>query len=110
MVRWQHKPRVHGIGASSLEHLRTMMERGDKLIGTISDDEDNLGAAMLDDLGPIDTRPLTQEVSRCYSEVFEHFFQRLDKPDDERDFEKQRTRLGFLKALPNRKKRPLSDF
>ncbi len=65
---------------------------------------------MIQHFGPIDLRILSHEVQRCYNEVFELLFQKLDSPDDAKDFDKRGTKLHVLKAMMKTPKTPLGDF
>jgi hypothetical protein len=85
------------------------MRKGDEYIGII-DNEKALAKSMVDILGPIDTRVLTQEVSRCYTEVFEHLFSHLDRPHTDKDFESEGSKLKLLKDLFEHSKRTMQDF
>lgn len=82
---------------------------GKKHLGVI-DNEKELDDSMVSHFGAIDTRLLGAEVQRCYGEVFESLFQRLDSPDNAQDFEKRGTKLHALKAMMNATKCTLEDF
>jgi tetratricopeptide (TPR) repeat protein len=92
-----------------IARLTVLMKEGDARIGII-DDELGLGDRMLEHLGPIDTRYLTFEVNRCFSEVFEHFFSHLHKPDDETDFTTRGHKLWLLASLYEASKTDISRF
>jgi hypothetical protein len=93
----------------AMSRIKDAMKEGDKHTGLI-DDEAALSKSMKKLFGPIDTRFLTHEVNRCYTEVFEHLFSHLDAPDDEEDFKKEGTKLNLLKEMSDYPKKPLSDF
>ncbi len=106
-VASQKQQRAYNEWAMTL--LKKAMKEGDVHTGVI-DDEVSLGKSMENNFGPIDTRLLTQEVHRCYTEVFEHLFSHLDKPDNENDFEKPGAKLKLLRDLFAFQKKDPQDF
>ena len=93
----------------AVAQVKSGYEEGKKHIGVI-DDEKKLGEAMISHFGSIDTRLLGHEAQRCYSEVFELLFERLDKPGDPEDFGEQGNKLYVLSKLMEAKKRTLAEF
>lgn len=73
------------------------------------DDERKIGKALIEHLGPLDLRHLTSEVQRCYSEVFEYLYGRLDRPGSANDFESDKNKLYVLKEMFDAEKTPLDD-
>ncbi len=81
-----------------MSKMKDAMKLGDEHTGII-DNEIALCDGMIKIFGEIDTRLLTHEVNRCYSEVFEHLFSHLHKPSDEKDFETKGSKLRLLKKM-----------
>lgn len=92
----------------ALERIREAYVHGLDHVGII-DDETEIGEVLSAWLGPIDSRYLTAEVQRCYSEVFEYLYGHLDKPGDKKDFEAKGNKLYVLKQLMDREKQVVSD-
>ena len=92
-----------------MDRMKAAMEIGDRYTGII-DKEIDLCNNMLYIFGQIDTRFLTQEVNRCYSEVFEHLFSHLHKPKSEKDFEREGSKLKLLKDIFEHNKLSVQNF
>ena len=95
----------------AISQVRKGYKNGSEHAGII-DDEEKIARALIDDFGPIDTRLLSSEVQRTYSEVFELLFERLDKPskDEKKDYKNKGGKLYTLKAMMDITKKSLSEF
>lgn len=93
----------------ALQEVREGFDEGKKHTGVI-DDEPALGDAMVKRFGPIDMKLINQEVQRCYSEVFELLYQKLDSPSDPKDFDKRGSKLYVLAQMMQTAKVQLSEF
>ncbi len=68
--------------------------------------------ALIEQLGPIDQRFLTTEVSRCYQEVMGKYLadNQLNPPKTEESFEEPGNKMHTLKAMYDKTKKKLTDF
>lgn len=94
----------------AMEAIETGYKHSRQHVGVVTDDEKKIANVLVSNLGPVDPRLLTNEVHRCYSEVFEDMFKKLKGPSDEKDFEKDGSKLRVLKDVFEMQKRALSDF
>lgn len=102
-VAQQRRYNQHAMAA-----IQTGYKAGVEHAGFI-DNERKIGKALIDHLGPLDLRHLTSEVQRCYSEVFEYLYGRLDRPGSANDFESDKNKLYVLKEMFDADKTPLDD-
>ena len=86
----------------AMASIQKCYKAGQKHSGFI-DNEQKIGRALIDNLGPLDLRHLTSEVQRCYSEVFEYLYGRLDRPGKADDFESNTNKLYVLKEMSEAK-------
>ena len=93
-----------------MSQMKEAMKAGNANTSFYWDNEVTLCNNMKTIFGQIDTRYLTFEVNRCYSEVFEELFKHLHSPKNENDFEKEGSKLKLLKEIFEHKKISIQDF
>jgi hypothetical protein len=93
----------------AMHRIRAGYESGGDYIGVI-DDEEKLGDSLVDNFRQIDMRFLSHEVQRCYSEVFDTLYARLDKPGSAKDFDSRGNKLNVLSRMLDSEKLAPSNF
>lgn len=96
---WWALRRVESCFSAALKHK-----------GTVWDDKDKMGLALIEEIGEVNPALLSAEVSRAYSEVLEHFMSKLEAPDAGASFDKAGSRLHALKQIATHSKKKLSAF
>ena len=95
--------------AWAMSQIRLVYENGEDETGAFGDPE-KLGALMVQFLGGIDTRYLTADVQRCYTEVFEYLFKALKGPKNKQDFKTKGRKLKVLSDIFDKLKKTPVDF
>jgi hypothetical protein len=95
--------------AWAMKQIRLGYENGEDETGAFGDEE-KLGALMVQFLGGIDTRYLTADVQRCYTEVFEYLFKGLKGPKNKQDFKTKGRKLKVLSDIFEKLKKTPADF
>ena len=95
--------------AWAMKQIREGFEKGEDETGILGDEEE-LGVLMVKHLGPVDSRFLTSDVQRCYTEVFEYLFQELKGPKNKEDFKTKGRKLKVLSDLFDKAKKDIKDF
>jgi len=95
----------------AIKEIRIALKLGIESMG-FRTNRRKIGQAMVNHLGLIDTRYLTMEVNRMYSEVFEYLYKELKKPKraDDIDDQSNTRRLGVLNKMYNKTNRNITEF
>ncbi len=99
----------------ALGEIKVCLDEAKGGVGTFTNGEEGrtiIGKALIEHLGPIDQRLLTNEVARCFQEVQGKFLadNQLNPPKTSADFNEPGTKLHTLKGLYEKPKKPLSQF
>jgi hypothetical protein len=94
----------------ALARIRAALLESEKALGWTINDKEGIANAMGTYLAEIDESVLTREVSRCYSEVFEHLYGKLKKAKGSDDFEEEGRKLNVLKRMHNTDKISIDKF
>lgn len=95
----------------AIREIRRALKSGVEAMG-IRTNRRGIGYAMITHLGHIDTRYLTIEVNRMYSEIFEYLYKELKKPKrvEDIDDESNTKRLGVLKKMYDKPYKNITEF
>ena len=94
----------------AIRAIKSALEEGKSEKGIVLDNKAAIADAMIKHLGEVDTRFLTMEVNRMYSEVFEYLYKTLKGPKNSQDFEDNSKKLGVLKKMYDKPCRDLTAF
>jgi hypothetical protein len=101
--------------AWAMERIRACLNKGGEGVGVFANGAEGrktIGRALISELGPIDRRHLTTEVSRCLDEVMGKYLapNQLNPVKKGSDLEEEGTILFTLNGMHQVRKRQLSDF
>lgn len=83
----------------AIKMIKSALKECESEKGIIFDNKAEIGEAMVKHLSEIDTRYLTMEVNRMYSEVFDYMYKSLHDPKNSNDFEDNSRKLARLSYL-----------
>ena len=84
----------------AMASVQSAFEAGDQHVSLLLPHEkEKLALVLFEQLAPIDTRFLTSEASRAYSEVFEYLFAKLAGPKNAEDFKTDGRKLNALARM-----------
>lgn len=91
--------------------IRKAYESGSAHVSVVLPHEkESLAKVLVEQLAPIDTRFLTSEAARAYSEVFEYLFGKLTGPKNAEDFQADGRKLNALARMFEVEKIELAAF
>lgn len=103
LVAQQRRYSLHAMAVIRKGYMEGIQHAG------VIDNEQSIARALIDHLGSLDVRHLTSEVQRCYGEVFEYLYGRLDRPGKTKAFESDTNKLYALKKMFETKKTALDE-
>ena len=86
----------------ALARIRRAFSEAEDAIGKVKHDKEGIADALVDYMAEVDRRYLTNEVGTCYSEVFQHLYEKLKKAKSEDDFDTEGRKLNALKRMQER--------
>jgi hypothetical protein len=95
----------------AIREIRRALTLGVEAMG-VRTNRKKIGGAVINHLSYIDTRYLTIEVNRMYSEVFEYLYKELKKPKrvEDIDDESNTKRLGVLNKMYSKSYKNITEF
>jgi hypothetical protein len=99
----------------AMQKIQNCLQKGKEGVGTFANGEKGrkaIGQALIDEIGPIDRRYLTSEVSRCYDEVMGKYLapNQLNPVKDENSIREEGNIIYTLKEMNEKDKTPLYQF
>jgi len=101
--------------AEAMRRIRNCLDKAGEGVGTFANGTEGrrtIGQALISELGPIDRRYLTTEVSRCFDEVLGKYLapNQLNPVKSGKDVSEEGTILYTLNRMHEAKKMQLSEF